>query len=200
MSSDHTETRRIRNKRLPGRPQAGEGDATMEQTLTPAIIIEQLYHDHHQPICRYLNRLVSDQETAEDLCHETFIKALRHWNELEHVALARSWLYRIATTTAYNYLRRRRPVASTPLTDEHEVALTLETHFDDAEPVWAALNHLPDQYRIPLLLQLWAGLQPERHRISAGLQCHHDQDPCSPRTLALAPALCHVRAKEWAFR
>jgi hypothetical protein len=68
----------------------------MEQTVTPATTIEQLYHHHHQPILHYLDRLVSDRETAEDLCHETFIKALWHWNELEQAALARSWLCRIA--------------------------------------------------------------------------------------------------------
>ena len=91
----------------------------MEQTLTPAISVEQLYQEHHQPILRYLDRLVSDRETAEDLCQDTFIKALRHWNELEQQALARSCLYRIAKNTAYDYLRRRRREASTPLTDEH---------------------------------------------------------------------------------
>jgi RNA polymerase sigma-70 factor, ECF subfamily len=145
----------------------------MEQILTSAITIEQLYHDHHQPIRRYLNRLVSDRETAEDLCHETFIKALRHWNELEQAAVAQSWLYRIATNTAYDYLRRRRRVAYSPLTDEHEAiapAPALETHFDDAEPVWAALKHLPDQYRVPLLLQLWAGYS--LNDIAAALGCN----------------------------
>jgi RNA polymerase sigma-70 factor, ECF subfamily len=141
----------------------------MEQTLTPAISIEQLYHDYHQPIRRYLNRLVSDRETAEDLCQETFIKALRHWNELEQVAVARNWIYRIATNTAYDYLRRRRRLASTRLTDEHEVASAVET-FDDAEPVWAALKHLPDQYRVPLLLQIWAGYS--LNDIAAALGCN----------------------------
>jgi RNA polymerase sigma factor (sigma-70 family) len=142
----------------------------MEQTVMPAITIEQLYHDHHQSILHYLNRLVSDRETAEDLCHETFIKALRHWNDLEQAALARNWLYRIAKNTAYDYLRRRRRVASTPLTDEHEAASALETHFDDAEPVWAALNHLPEQYRVALLLQLWAGYN--LNDIAAALGCN----------------------------
>ena len=103
---------------------------------------------------------MSDWETAEDLCQETFIKALRHWNELEQAAVARSWLYRIATNTAYDYLRRRRRVECSRLIDEHEATVrapALKTQFDDAEPVWAKLNDLPDQYRVPLLLQIWAG-------------------------------------------
>jgi RNA polymerase sigma-70 factor (ECF subfamily) len=142
----------------------------MEQTLTPAISIEQLYHDHRQPILRYLDRLVSDREAAEDLCHETFIKALRHWNELEQATVAQSWLYRIATNTAYDYLRRRRRAASMRLTDKYEAASALGTRFDDAEPVWVAMNHLPEQYRVPLLLQLWAGYSLSD--IAAALGCN----------------------------
>jgi RNA polymerase sigma-70 factor, ECF subfamily len=136
-----------------------EGDALMDQTTWPTTI-EQLYHDHHQPIRRYLERLVSDRETAEDLCHETFLKVLRHWDQHDPAANVQGWLYRIAINTAYDHLRRQRRVAITPLANEHAAivrAPALEAHFADAEPVWAALNHLPEQYRVPLLLQSWAG-------------------------------------------
>src|SRR5829696_8385086 len=95
----------------------------MEATATPAMTIEQLYNDYHQPIRYYLTRLVSDREAAEDLCHETFIKALRAWGDLEHTAVVRSWLYRIAANTAYDFLRRRRRVAITPLTDDYAAIL-----------------------------------------------------------------------------
>jgi RNA polymerase sigma-70 factor (ECF subfamily) len=45
-----------------------------------------------------------------------------------------------------------------------------EAQFDDAEPVWAALNHLPEHYRVPLLLQLWAGYSLDD--IAAALGCN----------------------------
>ncbi len=145
----------------------------MSQTMSPALTIEQLYHEHHQPLRRYLDRLVHDRATAEDLCHETFIKALRHWSDRDQAAGARSWLYRIATNTAYDHLRRQRRVALPPLTDEHETSVrapALETQFADAEPVWAALNHLPEHYRVPLLLQIGAGYT--LHDIAATLGCN----------------------------
>ena len=63
----------------------------MNQIISPAITIEQLYHEYHQPLGRYLARLVIDRETAEDLCHGTFIKALRHWDEFAlHVRAAKN--------------------------------------------------------------------------------------------------------------
>lgn len=135
-------------------------------------MIEQLYDEYHGPILRHLERLVQERETAEDLCHETFIKALRNWSDLENEAAARGWLYRIATNTAYDYLRRQRRIAMTPLDDMTVVGTstpTLESRHEDAESIWAVLNHLPDHYRIPLLLHNSAGYN--LHDIAATQGC-----------------------------
>jgi RNA polymerase sigma-70 factor (ECF subfamily) len=127
----------------------------MEPDALSTNAVEQLYHEYHQPIQRYLERLIGNRETAEDLAHETFIKALRHWTQLNQSASARNWLYRIATNTAYDYLRRKCRVEMTPLTDDHAQRFTappIETRFDDAEPILAALHRIPEHYRRPLLL------------------------------------------------
>jgi RNA polymerase sigma-70 factor (ECF subfamily) len=122
--------------------------------------IEQLYRDYHQPILRYLERLVTNRETAEDLVHETFIKAMRHWDQHDPAAPARGWLYRIATNAAYDYLRRRRQITFTLLTDSQAaigITAGIESRHDDAEPILAALRQLPEYYRTPMLLSLHAG-------------------------------------------
>ena len=82
--------------------------------------IEQLYHEHHQPLRRYLARLLDDPTTSEDVCHESFVKVLQHWDDCDQMASARAWLYRIAKNTAYDHLRRLRRVVMTPLTDTDE--------------------------------------------------------------------------------
>jgi RNA polymerase sigma-70 factor (ECF subfamily) len=135
--------------------------------------IEQLYHDYHQPILRYLERLVSQRELAEDLAQETFLKAFRAWHQHESPETLRGWLYRIATNTAYDHLRRQRRLLMLPLTDMQASVLSApqaETHRDDAEPMWNALNRIPDRYRIPLLLHLWAGYN--LNDIAAALGCN----------------------------
>ena len=58
----------------------------MEHDATSAGVIDQLYREYHQPIQRYLERLVGQRETAEDLVQETFIKALRHWDQHDPAA------------------------------------------------------------------------------------------------------------------
>jgi RNA polymerase sigma-70 factor (ECF subfamily) len=43
------------------------------------------------------------------------------------------------------------------LHDEAAQIAAHEPRIDDAEPVRAALKNIPDMYRIPLMLHLWAG-------------------------------------------
>src|SRR5262245_18964035 len=84
--------------------------------------VERLYHEHRRPLLAYLARLVGDHEAAEDLCQETFLKALRSWARHDPAASAVAWLYRIATNTAYDHMRCRRRAALAPLVEVDALA------------------------------------------------------------------------------
>ncbi|SRR5258706_8172963 len=120
--------------------------------------VERLYQEHRRPILAYLARL-TDREAAEDLCQETFLKALRGWAQHDQSASPVAWLYRIATNTAYDHLRRRRRAVFTPLIEALALpdAHAPELWLDEREPVRNALAQLPARYRVPLLLQVCAG-------------------------------------------
>jgi len=122
--------------------------------------IELLYEEYQRSLLAYLTRLVSDREAAEDLCQETFIKALRGWSERDPSASVGAWLYRIATNTAYDYLRRRRRIRFTPLVDIEPPPTgdhSMESRLDEGEPVQRALAQLPPMYRLPLVLHSCEG-------------------------------------------
>ncbi|GAB4210769.1 MAG: RNA polymerase sigma factor RpoE [Roseiflexaceae bacterium] len=116
--------------------------------------VAMLYEDYQRPVLAYLTRLVSDRETAEDLCQETFIKALRGWETRDPQASVTAWLYRIATNTAYDHLRRRRRIRFTPLNDTDNPSFedSPEGRVGEQEPVRDALAQLPPMYRLPLVL------------------------------------------------
>ena len=131
----------------------------MESTASNTTI-EQMYHAYRQPLLRYLERLVHHRETAEDLCQESFIKALRHWDERDASLSARGWLYCIATNTAFDYLRQQRRIRSVLIAaDPAELPsqLMLAAHLDERETIQAILRRIPMHYRVPLLLHLYAG-------------------------------------------
>ena len=80
----------------------------MDAYETGAQDIADLYASYAPAIVRHLERMTHDRETAEDLAQETFIKALRDPQQLASVGNARAWLFRVATHTAYDFLRRAR--------------------------------------------------------------------------------------------
>ena len=122
--------------------------------------LERLYVEQRDRLTGYLRHLVGDQATAEDLVQETFVKALGAWTTRHATASATAWVYRIATNTAYDELRRRRRARVTPFPDEartHLVTPTLDGTIVEADAVRRALTAVPDLYREPLLLQVQGG-------------------------------------------
>ena len=63
---------------------------------------------HREPIFRYIRGIVRDSAAAEDLTQETLLRAHRKQATLEDPAKLGTWLYRIATNTCLQMLRKRR--------------------------------------------------------------------------------------------
>jgi RNA polymerase sigma-70 factor, ECF subfamily len=138
-----------------------------------SLAIEQLYVEHQHSVLVYINRLVSDRETAEDICQETFIKALRGWDKRDATNSATAWLYRIARNAAYDELRRRRLIAFLPLNDDGDWRFdedqAPEARLSEQEPVRHALAQMPPSYRLPLVMHSCQGYSVRQ--IGAALGC-----------------------------
>lgn len=138
-----------------------------------SLAIEQLYAEHQHNLLIFLKRLVSDQETAEDLCQETFIKALRGWDKRDNANSAVAWLYRIARNAAYDELRRRRLIAFLPLNADSDWNSgddqAPEMRLSEQEPVRHALARIPPSYRVALVLHSCDGYSVRQ--IGAALGC-----------------------------
>lgn len=139
--------------------------------LAPHAAIERLYETHRHALFTHLLRLVGDPMIAEDLCQEAFLKALRNWDKQEQINNQVAWLYRIATNTAYDYLRRRRRFQVASLY-EHDQASdndsSMEQRLDTREPIQRVLALLPTEAR-RLLLSSYAG--HSTHELAAALDC-----------------------------
>lgn len=119
-----------------------------------------LYAHHAPAIQRYRARLTGSEETAEDLTQETLLKAWLRWEQLASSEGARSWLFRIATNTAYDHFRRHRRQPTTRLGATHAETLIAEAvglSIEERELLWGLIDRLPRHYRLPLLLQSYAG-------------------------------------------
>lgn len=136
--------------------------------------LAHLYEQYRRPLMAHLMRLVQDVDVAEDLCQETFVKALRNWHQHDPRSSVSAWIYRIATNTAYDYLRRLRCIRFTPLRDTETEANELsavESRVDAQGALTAALAQLPAPYRDLLLLH--AGGDQTTQELANALGCSH---------------------------
>lgn len=123
---------------------------------------EQIYDEYKTPIYNYVYHLVGDREQADDLTQDTFLKAFRALPKMDANLKLSAWLYRIATNTAYDALRRRKLIAWLPWQDlDHEPAdvesADPQEMYGTTELVRAALRRMPQQYRAALLLYTQEG-------------------------------------------
>jgi RNA polymerase sigma-70 factor (ECF subfamily) len=124
---------------------------------------ERIYVEFKTPIYNFIYRLVGNREQADDLTQDTFIKVYKALPKMDASLKLSPWVYRIATNTAYDVLRRRRLIGFVAWQDlDHEPAdlesadpqETIET----SELVHLALRKMSPQYRAALLLYTQQGL------------------------------------------
>ena len=85
------------------------GSVTTTEPIPP---FEHFYLQHRDEVLGYLRRLLGQR--AEDAWQETFLRALRAYDRLEHGKHLRAWVFTIATNVAMDDLRARKPESLHP--------------------------------------------------------------------------------------
>lgn len=147
----------------------GANASSDEATLT------RLYEQFKRPIHSYTYRLLGNQEDADDVTQEVFVRACTSWNglyEREHLS---AWLYRIATNLCVDVLRRRKRISWWPLSprnrnDEYSDDMTNDTmayflsdsggipEIAERDLIRLTLSNMPEEYAIVLVLSAAQGV------------------------------------------
>lgn len=110
---------------------------------------------------------IRDADVADDLCQDSFLKALRSAKALKDPARFSSWLFRIAVNTLRDHLRsekrRRARLRFTGEIEELDTARTeapsvIADRREAAAQLLDAIQALPEKLREPLLLRHSRGL------------------------------------------
>ncbi|HUS14766.1 MAG TPA: RNA polymerase sigma factor [Chloroflexia bacterium] len=120
-----------------------------------------LFERYQTPIVNYLYRVVGDWETANDLAQDSFLKAYQALPRADADLQLGPWLYRIATNTALDALRRRKRITWVPFLDEFDPPAPggdPGTVVPNQDAVHQALQEVPTDYRVALVLHLHQGL------------------------------------------
>lgn len=96
------------------------------------------------PIFTYVNRLVHDESTSEDIAQETFVRLYRELDRIRDQT-ASAWLYRVARNLVTDYIRKKRPVTFTVLRgnapDDDDESSALQFEHGDRGPVGSTTNN-----------------------------------------------------------
>jgi RNA polymerase sigma-70 factor (ECF subfamily) len=91
--------------------------------LGDADAFRALVERHSRPLFRLAFRMTGNQQDAEDVVQESFLRAWRQLGRFDERASFGTWLYRIATNCSLDLMRgrKRRPAVS----DEEDPVLAL---------------------------------------------------------------------------
>jgi len=149
------------------------GDADAELMLAFAAgdeaAFDALFDRWAAPLLRFLERMVRDRATAEELVQDAFLRVHRARERYQPTARFSTWPYRIAGNLARNELRRPRRARPHTSTDD-DAGPSLELIAGGAvvdevvhsrrvsQAVEAALDALPERQRMALWLSAVEGL------------------------------------------
>src|SRR4051812_32820574 len=152
----------------------GEGDSTPDTLLVERLrkgdspAGEALVRKYYQPLVRYLQRLVGNEQLAEEMHQQTWLSVLEHLDRFDsrHVAGGfKAWLFRIATNKANDHWRSsgREKAAKQGLklvTDEELPAADHRMEGTEQEQkLKRAIEQLPDAQKQVLVLRYYSNMK-----------------------------------------
>src|SRR5215472_9149832 len=146
------------------------------------VCMDLLLQRHRGPVIQFLYRMVRNRAIAEELAQNVFLRVYRSRTTYEPTAKFTSWLFRIATHVALNWLRDRRH-ESNQLSLSAGLEHDTERQIPDKRPtmdqvllyevkleeVRQAIAELPDRQRAAVIMHKYEEL--EYTQIAEALSC-----------------------------
>jgi RNA polymerase sigma-70 factor (ECF subfamily) len=143
-----------------------------------AVLLEK----HRAPVIHFLYRMVQDGPVSEELAQEVFLRVYRSRETYEPTAKFTTWLFRIATHLALNWLRDEKneraqerldeTVDDAPVREVPDRAPSVEhrmVHQVKVDEVRRAVAALPDKQRAAVLMHKYQEM--EYSQIAKVLSC-----------------------------
>ncbi len=126
---------------------------------------EDLYREHYPRVLGFCRRMLGSAGDAEDAAQEAFVRGYRTLRRYRPEQPFGPWIGAIASNHCIDLLRRRQRLtavfdagedAAEELPDPTENGAAPLIAASDADAVAAAVDGLPEKYRLPILLAYYA--------------------------------------------
>lgn len=134
---------------------------------------EHLWREFSKDLRAFITRRVPNEQDADDILQESFIKIHKHLNSLENEDRLVAWIYQITRRTIVDYYRRAKPGVPLPLDWEEATTSSRESESEVEAEVASWLKpmiaDLPPKYREALRLTEFEGLNQKQLAAKLGL-------------------------------
>ena len=125
---------------------------------------EHILSFYEKAIYNYCLRILKNPQNAQEVAQDTFIKVYTHRKEIDSTKNIKTWIFTIATNTAYDFLRSKKRKNETSLDEELETNSSFKAYYRDKEEglvsdIEKALDQINPEYKKVLLLFYQQGFQ-----------------------------------------
>ncbi len=119
------------------------------------LAFEEILSFYEKAIYNYCLRILKSPQNAKDVTQETFIKVYTHRRDINPEKNIKTWIFTIATNTAYDFLRGKKRKKEISLDEKDETISGLEAYYVEeglVPDVDKALLKINPEYSKALLL------------------------------------------------
>ncbi|HEX2618662.1 MAG TPA: RNA polymerase sigma factor SigZ [Phototrophicaceae bacterium] len=143
-------------------------------------VVETVWNTLNPCLIRFIRRRVPDEQIADDLLQEVYLKIYTHITSLRDDRRLEAWVFQIARNAIIDYYRTRKPVDELDELSETIAApdtVDIDDEIDEPDDLSARLSEgvqktiesLPEEYRQALILTEYEGLTQQELADRLGL-------------------------------
>ena len=120
---------------------------------------EKIYRDYHGKVFGYLLSKLNNQQDAEDLASDVFVKVFEKYDTFDaDKASVSTWIYTITRNTLTDYFRTRKVFVEIPETLEADSSVEDEVcNTEMLDTLANALENLDERERDIIILRFYSG-------------------------------------------
>lgn len=117
-------------------------------------MLEKIIRKYYDEIFLYCFHHVGNRAAAEDLCQDTFVSFIEHYEEYRHIGKTKNYLYTIAGNKCKDFYRKKVPIPMEEL-PEQGTGECLE----ELAVIREMVTGLPDELREAVIMRYFQNLK-----------------------------------------
>lgn len=142
-------------------------------TRADDVLIADAYVAHAAEVYRVIRGIVANRTAAEDLTHDTFLKAQQNLSRFDRKRPVRPWLLTIAIRTALDYERRERIKRVVLRREERTFQMSDSEAIDRRIDMGAALSLLEPKQRAVVVARHYADMDYKEIGAALGITANN---------------------------